>query len=114
MVQVIGIALWALIPGFIAKKKGRNFWGYYFLSFLISPLFAMIITFCLTNLNKTEAVESTYVNGENADSSKNDIVRYCRKCGNALPERARFCNKCGTEVIENVPLLAEENNKESE
>ena len=31
-----------------------------------------------------------------------DMVRFCRKCGNALLENARFCNKCGTEVIEEV------------
>ena len=48
---IIGIALWALIPGFIAKHKNRSFWAYYFLSFLITPLFTMIITLCLSKLN---------------------------------------------------------------
>ena len=43
---LIGIALWALIPGFIAQKKGRSFILYYFLSFLISPLITIIITAC--------------------------------------------------------------------
>lgn len=51
MPTLIGIALWALIPGFIAKKKGRSFWGYYFLSFLITPLVTMIITACLKNIS---------------------------------------------------------------
>jgi hypothetical protein len=51
MSTFIGIALWALIPGFIAKKKGRNFWGYYFLSFLITPLITIIITVCLKNIS---------------------------------------------------------------
>jgi hypothetical protein len=51
MTAIIGIALWALIPGFIAKKKGRSFWGYYFLSFLITPLVTMIITACLKNIS---------------------------------------------------------------
>ena len=32
----------------------------------------------------------------------NDMVRFCRKCGNTLLENASFCNKCGTEVIEEV------------
>lgn len=50
--SLIGIALWALIPGFIARKKGRSFWGYYFLSFLISPLITMIIALCVKNLNE--------------------------------------------------------------
>ena len=46
---LIGMALWALIPGFIAKRKDRSFWGYYFLSFLISPLITTIITLCVSN-----------------------------------------------------------------
>ena len=44
---VIGMALWALIPGAIAKKKGHSFAGCYCLSFLVSPLIATIIAACL-------------------------------------------------------------------
>ena len=55
---MLGIALWALIPGFIASKKGRSFIGYFFLSFLISPLITMIVTLCLKNLNKQYNVEN--------------------------------------------------------
>ncbi len=47
-----GIALWALLPGFIAKKKGRSFWGYYFLSFIITPLISLIVTLCLRDISK--------------------------------------------------------------
>lgn len=50
--SIIGIALWSLIPGFIAKHKGRSFVGYYFLGFLITPLISTIVTICLSNLNK--------------------------------------------------------------
>lgn len=49
---VIGIVLWALVPGFIAKKKGRSFWGYYFLSFLISPLISTIVTLCVHKVDQ--------------------------------------------------------------
>lgn len=55
--SIIGIALWALIPGFIARKKGRGFLGYYFLSFVITPLITTIITLCLSNLNAIEKPE---------------------------------------------------------
>ena len=49
--SVIGLLLWPLLPAFIAKKKGRSALGYYFLSWLISPLIVTIIVLCLRNLN---------------------------------------------------------------
>lgn len=52
MSPIVGVLLWALVPGFIALAKGRSFLGYYFLSLLITPLVTMIITICLSNLNK--------------------------------------------------------------
>lgn len=52
MTGLIGTVLWALIPGFIAKSKGRSFFAYFFLSLLISPLLTIIITICLSNLNQ--------------------------------------------------------------
>ncbi len=52
MSSIVGVLLWALVPGFIAMAKGRSFLGYYFLSLLITPLITMIITLCLSNLKK--------------------------------------------------------------
>lgn len=104
MEALIGIALWALIPGFVAKKKGRSFLGYYFLSFLISPLITMIITFCLSNLNKTQ--DETYVPQKQPtittnEESTEDKVVFCRKCGEKLLDRSQFCSKCGTAIVIN-------------
>lgn len=102
MAQILGIALWALIPGFVAKKKGRNFWGWYFLSFLISPLITMIITFCLSNLNKfpenTKKPDSEQM-FDNEEATAEEKVTFCRKCGNKLLDGAQFCNKCGTAIV---------------
>ena len=50
-ITFIGIALWALLPATIARKKGRSFAAYYFLSFVISPLVTTIIILCLKPLN---------------------------------------------------------------
>lgn len=36
-----------LIPGFVAKKKGRSFVGYSVLAFVLSPLIAFLIIICL-------------------------------------------------------------------
>ena len=44
-----GVALWALIPGNIASKKGRNFWVYFGLSFILSPLIMTIVALCVSS-----------------------------------------------------------------
>ena len=59
--SLIGIALWALIPGFIAKKKGRSFVAYYFLSFVITPLVTTIIILCLRKLDVEEETEEPII-----------------------------------------------------
>ena len=127
--SLIGIALWALIPGFVAKKKGRSFWGYYFLSFLISPLISMIITFCLSKKTESDYFEDdpnrvteckscgyrdkNFFNAcpkcgkyakqyylDEEQTADTDQIRFCRKCGEKLIDSSRFCRKCGTEIVE--------------
>ena len=57
---IFGIALLALIPAFIAQKKGRSFWVYYLFCFVVSPLVILIVVLCLRNLNNVEAREARY------------------------------------------------------
>ena len=130
MPELIGIALWALIPGFIAKKKGRSFWGYYFLSFLITPLITMIITACLKNisyetnhLNENSVIESTDIsesatttpvslqseqslqdvfNEETVQAPETKKIQYCRRCGFRLIEGSEFCSNCGNKIESEV------------
>ena len=127
---LIGLALWALIPGFMAKKKGRSFWGYYFLSFIISPFITMIIVAFLRNLNKPADIVEDIVEisndndnivlpqslGESTQEPDNVIVNdevlsekdgnvketrlVCGKCGNYLINGSRFCGTCGTPVVD--------------
>ncbi len=129
MATLIGIALWALIPGFIANKKGRNFWGYYFLSFLISPLITMIITLFLSKKTESDYLEEDpnrlveckscgyrdnrvftacpkcgkyekmYVYINQEPASETNKILFCRKCGAELVEGSKFCRKCGSDVI---------------
>lgn len=116
---LIGIALWALIPGFIAKKKYRNFWAYYFLSFLISPLITMIIALCVSDKICEHYAENPppYKPGpEYQERSSNKFtgsdhhVFFCRKCGEKLIEDSCFCSKCGTEieVVDQPPVAKKE------
>ncbi|MBR2309841.1 MAG: hypothetical protein IKA47_04830 [Oscillospiraceae bacterium] len=101
MEAIIGMALWALIPGFIAKGKGRSFWGYYFLSFLLSPLVAMIITLCLSNLNSTKPTAFWVCASCGAKNS--EVYNRCTVCGSTESKQLNKvatswqCQHCGTE-----------------
>lgn len=117
--SIIGIALWALLPGFIAKKKGRSFWAYYLLSFVITPLITTIITLCLSKIKEEEqpvvqseaevvertiVAESTEIKPEEISSRSevsNEVPRkimYCRRCGSKLIEGSEFCSNCGISI----------------
>ena len=48
---LLGVSLvvyfaWALLPGFLAKSKGRSFWGFFALG-ILSPLVSTIVVLCL-------------------------------------------------------------------
>ena len=117
--SIIGIALGALLPGFIAKKKGRSFWAYYLLSFVITPLITTIITLCLSKIKEEEqpvvqsevevvertiVAESTEIKPEEISSRSevsNEVPRkimYCRRCGSKLIEGSEFCSNCGISI----------------
>ena len=102
MTVLIGIALWALVPGFIAKAKGRSFWAYYLLSFLISPLITMIIVLCISNLNGPATI-SYWVCAE-CGTQNSEVYSRCRNCGSdkrkhagGLIDDSWKCPSCGTE-----------------
>ena len=124
MSVLLGIAAWAIVPGIIAKNKGRSFWGYFFLSFLITPLITIIITLCLSKKNEEAAKPEPAQNnsapkmvaarnaGElepmnyvepqralEAEPRSYRSARFCRQCGSKLIEGSEFCSYCGTKVI---------------
>lgn len=134
MPTLIGIALWALIPGFIAKKKGRSFWGYYFLSFLITPLVTMIITACLKNISgesdhsSDSVIETTSVpvaseiNKSMIESTSNPIVlpstpSLSENGGTEPPvqmpvsRRIQYCRRCGFKLINGSEFCSNCGNK---
>lgn len=111
-VTFLGIALWALLPGFIAKKKGRSFAAYFFLSFLITPLITTIITLLLGEVGLPEA-EQTVINGNSDTVASKRIEESRKETVHALPETASppaesptsakessnpswACDRCGT------------------
>ena len=87
---IIGIAAWAILPGSIARKKGRSFWAYYFLSFLISPLITTIIVVLLSNISNEPELYS-----EPPRPSSNDFVELCENCGADISNDLNQCHICG-------------------
>lgn len=121
VITLLGIALWAVLPGYIAEGKGRSFWGFYFLSFLISPLVTTIIALCLSKEKKvfvpvTPPQHETQVPPDAA--WKCSCGRYHPKyvsscvCGRSRSDNAKattgntaaaqkscFCRKCGSKLL---------------
>ena len=89
--SLIGIALWALIPGFIAQKKGRSFAAYFFLSFLITPLIMTIVSLCVKNLNEQPAESTSSSGTKSIDSTEGKWV--C-KCGSENVNSLTYCPIC--------------------
>ena len=97
MPQLIGIALWAIIPAVIAGKKGRNAIGYYFLSFLITPLITTIIVICLKNLKNVPndvSLQTKIVNEPTLNlREQNKFI--CKQCGTYHTGWYQKCPTCG-------------------
>lgn len=83
-------AILGLIPGFVAKKKGRNFWGYYFGSFIINPILMWLIVSCLSNLN--DKPDKTSIDNEPLPKFK------CQDCGYVF-ENFSDCPNCGSHSV---------------
>ena len=92
IVAIIASMLWSLIPGFMAQKKGRNFWGYYFLSFLITPLITIIIVACLSNISKEPQI---YTTPPPPKSNTHQNVDFCENCGANISNDVSVCHVCG-------------------
>lgn len=82
-VSIAGILLWSLLPGFIARKKGRSFWGFYFLSLVITPLLTTIIALCLSKKihpvreeSSTNESRGLTSNHDDIDGVKNHVVPF--------------------------------------
>ena len=97
MPQLIGIALWAIIPAVIAGKKGRSAIGYYFLSFLITPLITTIIVICLKNLKNVsnDVPLQTEIVNEPALNSREQKKYICKQCGTYHTGWYQKCPTCG-------------------
>ena len=60
---------WALLPGFLAKSKGRSFWGFFALG-ILSPLVLTIIVLCLKDRCAEEAPQQEENEAEGSSASE--------------------------------------------
>ncbi len=98
---LIGVALWALLPGFIAKSKGRSFLGYYILSFLVTPLATTIVALCVSDKN------------DSTDDNENCIYE-CISCGHRDEKYFEICPKCNGIRKQCISINKDDSNNEVE
>jgi hypothetical protein len=81
------IVLWLFfcaVSARIAEKKGRSGWGYFLLSFLLSPLIGMICA-ALADPNR-KVIDARRI--------KNKEVKRCPHCGELVKWQAEICRYC--------------------
>lgn len=81
-IAIIAYVLLALLPGYIAKNRGRSFLKYFLLSFLVSPIIMTIIA-----LTQPKASDN--------EETKPDKNWICPKCGIENDAIFYVCRKCG-------------------
>ena len=88
--MLIGMALVGLIPGFIAKAKGRSFLGFFLLGmcfFWPGLIAALVVKDKKKELMRYEAdTRAKELSGE---------IKNCPSCGEKNSSSARTCMSCG-------------------
>jgi len=87
---VIFWLFFSIIAGVIASGKARSFFGFFFLSVLLSPLIG-IITALVVKPN-IKGVEENEIKG--GDSKK------CPHCAEIIKKEANVCRFCGRDLVE--------------
>ena len=116
LLSLVFLALWALIPGFIAKRKDRSFFWFFMLSFLISPIIAIIIASCVSNKRREYVpTESIFVDDKTDHKdepqhlySSENIFGWRCSCGRvrAKYESSCICGKSKFDVMNSAKTEA--------
>jgi len=85
---IIGYLLGCCLAGGIAAEKHRSFFGFFFLSLLLTPLFGVIAAAC--SQKDTAAAEAADI--------KRGAARKCPYCAEVIRSEATICRFCGRNV----------------
>jgi hypothetical protein len=85
--------LLAIIPAAIASRKGRSGVGWFFISWLISPLFAGIIVACLKPLKENIEMQAL-----------SQGMRKCPFCAELVKAEAKVCRYCQRDLPDLPPI----------
>ena len=83
--MIIGWIILSFLCGMLASSKGKSFFGYLFLSLLLSPLIGFIAVLIAKADNKK--IENKSIrSGEN---------KKCPDCAELIKSEAKVCKHCG-------------------
>ncbi|MBL4815823.1 MAG: hypothetical protein JKY74_10100 [Shewanella sp.] len=80
----------------IATSKNRSGFGWFLISFLITPLIAIICVACMPAIAKDDPTKK--LNSSSAQVSKS-LYRDCPECAEEIKCAARKCKHCGSEIV---------------
>ena len=92
------LMLSSMLVGFYARSKGRSGFGYFVLSFLLSPLLVFFLVLILPDIGQERRQLREIAQGKS---------RRCVCCAEVIKAEALICKHCGKEqpLVEAQPAL---------
>ncbi len=90
----IGWLVFSVVVAVAASSRGRSGFGWFLLSFILSPLLAIILVLVLPKIGQA-AMATDEIGGRISEATH---VR-CPDCRELVRKDARKCKHCGTELI---------------
>ena len=87
--------VFSLAVATIARAKNRSGFIWFFISFLCSPLIAIICVNCLPTIIKEGATQTSH---SSIPQVMTALLRDCPECAEVIKSAAKKCKHCGSKV----------------